>query len=126
MDIPVTNKTFDFFNSIFESKKDIVSSNNNKYTYDDFDYIVLQISHIFRNDFEFEYNGKIHNTNLDPRHERNEPDNSFYKWYDSNNITEDIWKDMFIKQQVEKIHKKIEFYEEYNSYPIFIRFMRKC
>ena len=81
------------------------------YCYDDFDYIVLQISHIFRNNFEFEYNGKIYKTNLDPRHERNEPDNSFYKWYDSNNITEDIWKDMFIKQQVEKIHKKIEFYE---------------
>jgi hypothetical protein len=95
------NHSFEFLDKLFIKN----------FCYEDFDYIVLQISHIYRNDFEYEYDGKIYKNNLDPRHERIEPDNTFYKWYDSNNMTEDTWKDMFIKQQVKKIHKKLEFYE---------------
>jgi hypothetical protein len=93
--------SFEYFDRLFITN----------FCHEDFSYIILQISHIFRNSFIYEIDGMEYKASLDPRHERLELDNPFYKWYDTNNMTEETWKDMFIKQQVERIHKKLKFYE---------------
>jgi hypothetical protein len=82
------------------------------FVHEDFSYIILQISHIFRNKFKFEIDGITYESVLDPNNERVDVHNPFYKWYDDNNITPDIWRDLFIKQQVERIKERLLYYEE--------------
>lgn len=81
------------------------------FVYDDFSYIILQISHIYRNSFKFELDGVPYESTINPKDIRVDEHNKFYKWYDSNNITPDVWKDMFLSQQVERIKNKLLFYE---------------
>jgi len=82
------------------------------FVYEDFSYMIIQISHVFRNSFKFQYNGINYTTNLDPRNERENPNEPFYSWYDENNMTYDLYRNEFIKQQVERLKEKIIFYED--------------
>lgn len=83
----------------------------NDFVHEDFSHIVYQISHIFRNNFNFTYDGKNYTSTLDPGHEREKLDNIFWKWYDDKKITVDEYKDLYIKQQIEKIKNKLMYYE---------------
>ena len=83
----------------------------NNFVYEDFDYIILQISHLYRNSFVFEYEGQKYNSNIDPRHERTNPEHLFYKWYDENNISPEKWLELFNIQQATRIKEKLQFYE---------------
>jgi hypothetical protein len=99
------DETFDFFNSIFENKKDIISSNNNKYIYDDFDYIVIQLSSIVRNKFYFNINNKQFSTIITF-------DNKYLlKYMQIKNYTfNDCWSE-FLDQQFIRLKNELMFYE---------------
>lgn len=97
--------TFDFFNSIFETKTDIISSNSNKYIYDDFDYIVIQLSSIIRNKFYYNINGKEFST-LFMDNNRN-----ILQYMQINNYTFDDCWNQFLDQQFIRLKNELIFYE---------------
>lgn len=97
--------TFDFFDSIFENKKNIVSTNNDKYTYDDFDYIVIQLSSIIRNKFYFKINN-VEFGNLIVEDSKN-----ILKYIQVNNYTFDDCYEQLLEQQFQRLKKELMFYE---------------
>jgi hypothetical protein len=107
------DKTFDFFNSIFENKKNIVLSNNNKYTYDDFDYIVIQLSSIVRNKFYYNINGKEFSTFFMDNKIIGKEDwvKDILKYMQINNYTFDDCYNQFLDQQFIRLKNELIFYE---------------
>lgn len=99
------DETFDFFNQIFKSEKNIVSSNNNNYTYGDFDYIVVQLSAILRNKFNFSINGKQFSSLFDT------DNNDVLEYMRLNNYTFDDCYEQFVNQQYERLKSELIFYE---------------
>lgn len=100
------DETFDFFNSIFENKKNIISpSSDSKYTYDDFDYIIIQLSAITRNKFYFNINGQTFYTWLIDINDR------LLEYMTLNNYTFDDCYNQFLDQQFERLKKELMFYE---------------
>jgi hypothetical protein len=112
------DKTFDFFNNIFNC--DLLESHEKrqylklrKYEYIDFDYMIIQISHIFRNNFNFELDGVNYVTNVAPILEnRNENNQKFFEWFDSNDYTFNEWEKIQIENQYIRLKKELMFYEE--------------
>lgn len=100
------DETFDFFKSIFENKKNIISpSNDSKYTYDDFDYIIVQLSAITRNKFYFDINGQQFHTWLIDKNDR------LLEYMKINNYTFDDCYTQFLNQQFKRLKKELMFYE---------------
>ncbi len=84
-----------------------------KYDYVDFDYMIVQISHIFRNDFHFQLGGINYKTNVAPILEnRNEKNVKFFEWFDSNDYTFNEWEKIQIENQYIRLKKELMFYEE--------------
>jgi hypothetical protein len=74
-----------------------------KYDYIDFDYMIIQLSHVFRNDFNFELDEVNYKTNVAPILEnRNEKNEKFFKWFDLNDYTFGEWEKIQIKKQFMK------------------------
>lgn len=96
--------TFDFFNQIFGHTKNIMSSNNN-YTYDDFDYIVIQLSTVIRNKFYFKIN------NVEFANPIVEDNKNILKYIEVNNYTFDDCYNQLLDQQFERLKKELIFYE---------------
>jgi hypothetical protein len=94
--------TFDFFNSIF--KKNIILSNNN-YIYDDFDYIVIQLSSIIRNKFYYNINGKEFSTLFVGENK------NILRYIQINNYTFDDCWNQFLEQQFIRLKNELIFYE---------------
>ena len=104
--------TFDFFKRIFGYKKDIVSSNN-IYGYNDFDYIVIQLSAIVRNKFYYSINGKEFSTFfINEKINGNEVwIKDIVRYMEINNYTfDDCWNE-FLEQQFVRLKKELMFYE---------------
>jgi len=98
------DETFDFFKNVFQSKIDIVSSTNT-YTYDDFDYIIIQLSAILRNKFNFTINNNQFSSLLTT-------DNSnVLEYMRINNYTFDDCYEQFLDQQYERLKNELMFYE---------------
>lgn len=112
------DKTFDFFVNSFTL--DLLGSREKnqylmlkKYDYVDFDYMIVQTSHVFRNDFHFELDGVKYTTNVAPILEnRNEKNEKFFKWFDSNDYTFNEWEKIQIENQYIRLKKELMFYEE--------------
>ena len=102
------DKSFDFFNSIFQNKKNILSSNSN-YTYDDFDYIVIQLSSIIRNVFYFNINGNEFARPFQNLSSVNEED--ILTYMKINNYTFEDCYNQFLDQQFQRLKKELMFYE---------------
>jgi hypothetical protein len=84
-----------------------------KYDYIDFDYMIIQLSHVFRNDFNFELDEVNYKTNVAPILEnRNEKNEKFFKWFDLNDYTFGEWEKIQIKKQYIRLKKELMFYEE--------------
>ena len=108
------DETFDFFNNILtdpEKKKLYGHYSNERYTYDDFDYVIIQLSQLFRNNFYFEVNGESFSCNLPPKADWGDTSN-LLKWMEVNNYSFDDWKNQLSEQQYHRLVKQIRFYEE--------------
>jgi hypothetical protein len=112
------DKTFDFFETTFN--RDLLGGREKnqylmlkKYEYVDFDYMIVQTSHVFRNDFHFELDGIKYRTNVAPILEnRNEKNEKFFRWFDSNDYTFHEWEKIQIENQYIRLKKELMFYEE--------------
>ena len=102
------DETFEFFNSLFINKSDIISPNN-KYTYSDFDYIIIQLSSIIRNKFYFNINGNGFSRQFHYLSNVNEQD--ILTYMKINNYTIDDCYNQFLDQQFERLKKELIFYE---------------
>ena len=112
------DKTFDFFlNTLTPNLLGGREKNQylmlKKYDYVDFDYMIVQTSHVFRNDFHFEFEGVNYKTNVAPILEnRNEKNVKFFEWFDSNDYTFNEWEKIQIENQYIRLKKELMFYEE--------------
>ena len=112
------DKTFDFFlNTLSPNLLGGREKNQylmlKKYDYVDFDYMIVQTSHVFRNDFHFEFEGVNYKTNVAPILEnRNEKNVKFFEWFDSNDYTFNEWEKIQIENQYIRLKKELMFYEE--------------
>jgi len=109
------DETFDFFDQVFDIDKKInpkehLIARDQRFHYDDFEFIILQTSQIWRNKFNYKLKGVDYwsyvwksgiGENLD----------KFHEWLDENNLEFDEWVVLFTEQQVQRIKKKFEFYE---------------
>lgn len=100
--------SFEFFNSIFSNKKDIISTNN-KYTYDDFDYLIIQLSSIIRNKFYFNINGIEISRPF--QNLSNVDENDILTYMKINDYTFDDCYNQFLKQQFDRLKAELFFYE---------------
>jgi hypothetical protein len=107
-----------YFNT-FEIKKEINGGSDeeslefiddlfkNDFTYNDFDFVILQTTQPFRTKFDFVYDDVEYNLNLNPWiKEFHEHQDIFLKWLDSNNYTYEDFKKIHIKQIINKIKNK--------------------
>jgi hypothetical protein len=105
--------TFVFFDSIFNTKTDIISSNTNKYTYDDFEYIVIQLSSISRNKFFYNINGRELSSKFmdDKIGDQELLNKNLLSYMQINNYTFDDCWNQFLDQQFIRLKNKLMYYE---------------
>ncbi len=100
------DETFDFFKRLFQHNKNIISPpNDGKYEYDDFDYIIIQLSAITRNKFYFNIDGQEFYTWLIDENPR------LLEYMKINNYTFDNCYSEFLDQQFKRLKKELMFYE---------------
>ena len=110
------DETFDFFQTIFKFKDNIDANthlSNERYDYDDFDYIVIQLSQLWRNKFYFIDEGVIDFASVWPgAKDVGWNSEKFFNWMDKNNMTFDDWIVDHTKKQILRLKKELKFYEE--------------
>lgn len=99
------DETFDFFNSIFRT---------NKFSYEDFDYMIIQISNLWRNKFYYDDDNpeKFMNVHVYDNQSINKYYPEFLYWVTENNVS---LEDCILKmksQQIDRLKKEIQFYEK--------------
>lgn len=107
------DETFDFFKNIFtDPKKQRLLDHvlYERYEYDDFSFIIIQLSQINRNKFYFELNGEMCITNASPTASHQDM-SKLLKWMEVNNKTYEDWMDELKKQQTDRLLKELTFYE---------------
>lgn len=109
------DETFDFFDQVFDIERKITSkehliARDQRFHYDDFEFIILQTSQIWRNKFYFNLDG-IDQWSFVWKSGIGENIENFQKWLDVNNLEFEDWVESFTKQQVKRIKEKFEFYE---------------
>lgn len=117
------DETFNFFKMIFDSSingEDHVS--HKKYKYEDFDYVIIQLSQVSRNKFWFTLNGVYQHSgawvggggeitfghNVD----------NLFLWMDENNVSVEKWFNIHKDLQVKRLKEKLLFYEDKGIKPI--------
>jgi hypothetical protein len=106
------DETFSYFDYLFNVER--------KFKYVDFDYIVIQLSNVWRNDFIFELNGIEYRTKIMELflYDHIEKDVILSKELDEycklHNYTFDDIKDFLINQQYKRLKEKVIFYQNRN------------
>ena len=117
------DETFEFFKMIFDpSMNGEEHVSYKKYKYEDFDYMVIQLSQVSRNKFWFTLNGVYQHCgawvggggeitfghNVD----------NLFLWMDENNVSVEEWFNLHKDLQVKRLKEKLLFYEEKGINPI--------
>jgi hypothetical protein len=108
------DETFDFFDNILNdpNRNKLYSYySHDRYTYEDFSYIIIQLSQIFRNKFYFELDGETHFTNSPPINGWDDT-TKLEKWMEINNYSVEDWSNQLKKLQYERLLKELKFYED--------------
>ena len=106
------DETFSYFDYLFNVER--------KFKYEDFDYIVIQLSNVWRNDFIFELNGVEHRTKIMELflYDHIEKDVILTKELDEyckiHSYTFNDIKDFLINQQYKRLKEKVIFYQNRN------------
>jgi hypothetical protein len=105
------DETFNFFKHIFTDRDKQPHISYEKYNYDDFEFMIIQLSQMFRNFFYYKLDGKTMSSNATPWSDYQDMTN-LLKWMEVNNKTNDDWVNELKKQQIERLIKELNFYEE--------------
>lgn len=107
------DETFQFFEKIFnDPDKTRVEPHvsYDRYVYEDFSYMIVQLSVVYRNKFEFEFEGKNHFTNSPPINGWADT-SKLEKWMELNNYSVEDWSNELKRLQYERLLKELKFYE---------------
>lgn len=100
------DETFDFFRKVFTDKNDIISSNFlDRFDYNDFDYIIIQLSGILRNKFNFTINQKSFSGILSVKNHK------ILEYMKTYNFTFEDCYTQFLQQQFDRLKTELMFYE---------------
>lgn len=106
------DETFDFFKTIFgEHNNRNEHLTNERHSYEDFSYIIIQLSQLFRNRFYFSIDDTQFWCNMPPQAKWGNTDN-LLKWMEINNFSVDDWKDQLVEQQYVRLLNELKFYED--------------
>jgi hypothetical protein len=109
------DETFQFFKFVFEEKNRIADHiSYEKYNHHDFDYMVIQLSQMWRNRFYYDKNDPNKFINV-PLHtlselEKRYPD--FLEWFYNSDETFDDCNETMLEQQFLRLKNEVMFYEE--------------
>jgi len=109
------DETFDFFKTVFKHKVDerhdhYVSDN---IEYDDIEYIIIQLSQIWRNKFYFTLNGVEDFAHISANNNHHGYNwDKLLEWLTESNTTIDEVIETLFKEQRERFLKEVKFYEE--------------
>jgi hypothetical protein len=110
------DETFDFFETIFNFKDNLDANkhlSSERYDYDDFDYIVIQISQLWRNKYYFNDNGIIERASIWPSNKDIGWNvEKLFNWLGENNMTIDDWIIDHAQKQIDRLKKELKFYED--------------
>lgn len=108
------DESFDFFDYIFSDQSKNRQHSHfgyDRYQYDDFEFIILQLSQLYRNKFYFELDGVTEFSNFTPKSDYADT-TKLLKWMDVNNFNEDEWGSQLSEQQLKRLIERLLFYEE--------------
>lgn len=108
------DETFNFFHNIFNDPNRLNVQSHisyERYSYNDFSYIIIQLSQIFRNKFYYEFNNEKFSSNFSPLSDYADTSN-LLKWMEINNYSIEDWETQLIEQQYHRLIKELKFYEE--------------
>ena len=106
------DETFDFFKTIFSERNNHNEHlTNERHEYEDFSYIIIQLSQLFRNKFYFSIDGEEFWCNLPPQADWGNTDN-LLKWMEINNFSTDDWNNQLVEQQYVRLLNELKFYED--------------
>lgn len=108
------DETFLFFENIFGDKerKNLMSHLSlERYDYDDFDYMIIQLSQLYRNRFYFQLDGHECFTNVSPRSNYGDY-KLLLKWMEDNDKTYEDWRKELSETQHKRLVKELKFYED--------------
>jgi hypothetical protein len=129
------DETFNFFENIFNdleknNVQDFISYE--RYQYEDFDYVIIQLSQVSRNKFHFTLDG-VHQFcgawvgPTQPRSKNISGDteikfgyniDNLLIWMEQNNMSIDEWFELHKDMQVKRLKEKLLFYEDKGIKPI--------
>jgi hypothetical protein len=103
------DESFEFFKNCFSKTTNMLESNYNyeKYIYEEFEYIVIQLSSIIRNRFYFIIDDSTFSCKLDTEI----MDYKLVEYMKRNNYTVEDCYQQFINQQFDRLKKELMFYE---------------
>jgi hypothetical protein len=106
------DETFRFFDRLFSElgSEKYGHITDESFNYEDFDYLILQVSQPGRNIIEFSYEGKDWEVQLMQTNEK-EVKKNFYCWLIDSDKTYEMWYKEFIGDLFHMIKKKLMFYE---------------
>jgi hypothetical protein len=108
------DESFEFIDELFRENKLIQKFSHitkEKCEYNDIDYIIIQLSQLYRNKLYFELNGVNHFTNISPRSNYGNYE-TLLKWMEVNNFTYKDWENILLERQYNRLVEKLKFYEE--------------
>jgi hypothetical protein len=110
------DETFDFFKTIFNFKDNINANEHlstERYDYDDFDYIVIQLSQLWRNNYYFIDEGIIDHASIWPSNrDIGWNVDKLFNWLGKNNMTIDDWIVDHTQKQIDRLKNELKFYED--------------
>jgi hypothetical protein len=109
------DETFEFLDVLFHKKDNPTYGSHlteERMDYSEVEYIIVQLSQLWRNKYYFEYNGYRQSSMLWPNnHDIGHNQENLFNWLIENNLTFDEWVVLHKEVQYLRLKKEFEFYE---------------
>jgi hypothetical protein len=108
------DETFNFFHNIFNDPDKLNVHSHicyERYSYDDFSYIIIQLSQLYRNKFYYEIDNQKFSSNFSPLADYIDT-SDLLRWMEINNYSIEDWGRQLAEQQYHRLIKELKFYEE--------------
>ena len=109
------DETFDFLNVLFHKKDNPTYGSHltaERMDFSEVDYIIVQLSQLWRNRYYFEYDGYKQSSMLWPNtREIGVNQDNLFNWMIEKNLTFDDWIELHKDAQISRLKKEFEYYE---------------
>jgi hypothetical protein len=109
------DETFDFFKYVFEKRYGTSDHfTHDRYDYGDIDYMIIQLSQLWRNRFYYDENYPQRCINMELKYfkyiEERFPE--FIEWFNNSDKSVDDCNNLMVEQQFNRLKNEVMFYEE--------------